>query len=116
MTENIVLPPEVQELLDKGEAGYKAPPPPSPAGAGHPASKEEYYLHLLEMKDWTERKRLAALWIGTGIIEARKIDPKYGRSVRTGTPDLFVGKAKYMLRRGWRPGLPLSHRGATEPC
>jgi len=117
MTEDIVLPPEVQNLLDKGIAGFSAPPPPSPAGAGHSASKEEYFLHLLAMKDWQERKRLGGLWVGAGILEARKINPKYAVPVRTGiSPDLFVGKAKYMLRRGWRPGLPLSHRGATEPC
>ena len=115
-TKSVKLPPRIQRLL---AAGRKL-------GNGEPKGKlsrvggEEEYLHNLALADWEERQKLARLWLGVGLEEAGRLDPDFRGIKVSGVRDaLDVGRlranAKKVQGRGWKVGLPLSHRGVRQP-
>ena len=110
------LPARIQRLLAAGRKLGKA----KPKLLSMSASLEEFYLYQLVIADWEERQKLARLWLGVGLEEAGRLDPDFRGIKVSGVRDaLDVGRlranAKKVQERGWKVGLPLSHRGVRQP-
>lgn len=109
------LPLEIQKLLNAAKKLGKGRPK-----LERPFTKQRRYLYLLAVKDWQERQRLAKLWVGAGILRAHELDPERRKRAEAQIAGGALMRslrrnARSMIARGWKPGLPLSHRGATEP-